>query len=473
MTDSRVFQSSFDSTRFTGADGKDNHPNLAQAQAEAVTSLLLGRSLLVNNTYAFDSRIVLNLIRAVLETRQQVRLRTSEAGRQRINNASPVILRWFGAPGDDFFTCCAKQLRLLEPAQTRFILSHWKPIDGEDEARKQLADALISADHQMPVFIREHDGMKKSFETLLMFNDYCRSQDRGKGTGGPGIQLLKYLQDFETIEVPGLETIIASMNDRDRIDIDTVMKLRESVAKVDPEHKKNRSWAHEEVESHGGEQGAGEFRLQQRQLVDTLYNEVLADSAGSDRELLSSVPRSVGRADLDKVNAFALELIKHSKVRWQQERPPDDGGVQAGEPGSGRVMSELFRAAATVPDLTAPPLEGLLTAYWEIIADDDRWLAWSGSCDELQFAFQRAQRLREAGQSDDSQLDDVWGGHLSMLEGQLPHIRATERTLVTQAGGSGEYYEVLSQFDHHDVEPDPASLATAQYIDRYLRGFFR
>jgi hypothetical protein len=360
MTDSLVFHSSFDSTRFTGADGNDDHPNLAQAQAEAVTSLLLGRSLIVNNTYAFDSRTVLNLIRAVLETRRQVRLGASETGRQRINNTSPVILRWFG--GDNFLACCADQLTRLKPIQRRFILSHWKPIDGDDDARRALAEALTSPDPQMPGFVREHDGMKKSFETLLMFNDYCRRQERGRPAGGPGISLLRYVQDFEDMEVPELEAMIAGMNDRDRIGIDTVMNLRTSIAKVDPGDKRNRSWAHEEVERNGGEQGAGLFRLQQRQFIDTLYNEVLADSVDSNRELLSSVPRSVSRIGLEQANAFALELIEYSKIRWQRERSTDDGTPGAGESGSGRVMSELFEAAATVPDLPAPPLERELQA---------------------------------------------------------------------------------------------------------------
>jgi hypothetical protein len=471
MTDNPVFHSSFDSTRFTGAGSDDDHPNLAQAQAEAVTNLLLGRSLTVNNTYAFDSRIVLNLIRAVLETRQQVRLRASEIGRQRINNASPIILRWFR--GDNFFACCADQLRRLKPVQTRFILSHWKPIDGDDHAREELAKALTSADPQMPRFIREHDGMKKSFDTLLMFNDYCRRQGRGRGTGGPGISLLTYVQDFEAMGNPELQRIIAGMNDRDRIDIDTVIKLRESISKVGLDDKKNRSWAHEAVARNGGEQEASLFLLQQRQLIDTLYNQVLADSVGSDRSLLSSVPRSIGRAGLEQANAFALELIKYSKIRWEQERSVDDCEPPSSESGSGRVMSELFEAAVTVPDLPAPPLAGLLTAYWEIIADDDRWLAWQDSCDSLQFAFRQAQRLREAGQPGDARLDDAWGAHLNMLKGQLPHITATDRTLVTPVRLGQQDYQTCSQFDDDHVEPDPDSLATAQYIDRYLRGFFR
>jgi hypothetical protein len=72
MTGSAVFHSSFDSTRYTGDIIEPDYPNLAQTQAEAVTSLLLGRSLVLTNTYAFDSRSVLNLIGAVLDTRAEV-----------------------------------------------------------------------------------------------------------------------------------------------------------------------------------------------------------------------------------------------------------------------------------------------------------------------------------------------------------------------------------------------------------------
>src|SRR5262249_37630316 len=53
MTSNFVFHEAFDSTRTA-----DRHsaPNLAQAQAEALVSLLLGHSLSLTNTYAFDSR---------------------------------------------------------------------------------------------------------------------------------------------------------------------------------------------------------------------------------------------------------------------------------------------------------------------------------------------------------------------------------------------------------------------------------
>ena len=128
MTSNFVFHESFDSTRT--ADPR-TAPNLAQAQAEALVSLLLGHSLSLTNTYAFDSRGVLDLTRAVLDARNDVMgtLRTGSAQRQRLLEARPFLLCWFGA--DSFLEACAGQLRRIERENTdnRFLLSAWNPID--------------------------------------------------------------------------------------------------------------------------------------------------------------------------------------------------------------------------------------------------------------------------------------------------------------------------------------------------------
>src|SRR5262249_54964130 len=159
-------------------------------------------------------------------------------------------------------------------------------------------------------------------------DDYCRKQSCGAPSKGPKIPLLTYLTVLENLDRSELATIIGAMKDAYRIDIDKVMKLRESISKVDPGVKNARSWAHEAVNRAGGEDARDIdiFLLEQRQLIDTLYNEVLADSAGSGGELLSSVPRTVGAANLERVNAFALELIKHIQARGGP-RPGNDGAV--------------------------------------------------------------------------------------------------------------------------------------------------
>ena len=466
MTERSLFPSSFDSTRYTGADRKPGHPNLAQAQAEAVTNLLMGRRLLVNNTYAFDSRIVLNLVRTILDTRQRIRNQVGKSGLERIDSTSPIILRWFGQ--DDFFSCCADQLLRLAPPRRRFILSHWKAIDRNDKARKELAGALLSRSPSPPESIAEHEGLAESYETLRRFDAYCRGYDRGKRSGGPQISLLTYLQDFASLERTELETIIGAMQDPYRIDTDTVMKLRESISRVDPEEKGNRSWAHEAVNSAGGEEKCNIFFLEQRQLVDTLYNVQLADSTGSDVELASSVPRTVGAANLERANAFALELIGHTR---QRTRSADNHDVSGNEPELNPAMSDLFMAWETAPDLPAAPLERLLMAYWELVADDDRWRPWQNSCEELQTALEQ---FHSRGRSAAAQFHNAWAAHMSMLRAQLPHVRATEQALITSIELDGESFSTETQpRNEEEAELFRASMAAGQYVDRYLRVSYR
>jgi len=80
-----------------------------KAQAEAVTTLLLGRPLGLNNTYAFDSRTVLSLLHATLTARRAVREGATPDGQQRIDDADPFILRWYAPTPDqtNFASCCA------------------------------------------------------------------------------------------------------------------------------------------------------------------------------------------------------------------------------------------------------------------------------------------------------------------------------------------------------------------------------
>jgi hypothetical protein len=469
MAQIAVFHSSFDSTRYTGADRRADHPNLAQAQAEAVTCLLMGRALIVNNTYAFDSRTFLNLSRAILDTRERVRGQAGRSGRERIDATSPVFMSWFGH--DDFFSCCADQLRRMTPGR-RLVLSYWKAIDDDDRAREDLAVALTTRAPSLPASVREYEGLEDTYQTLLKFDDYCRRQGCSARSQGPEIPLLTYLQELESLERPELETIIGAAKDQYRIDLDTVMKLRESIAKVDAAAKSARSWAHAAVNQAGGEDAPGIdiFLLEQRQLIDTLYNENLADSAGSGSELLSSVPRTVGAANLERVNAFALELIKYVQARQGTSRAENPVAARSRldlRPG----MTELFAAGDAGPDLPAAPLEQLLAAYWELTADDDRWLAWRDSCDQVQLAVERARRLYAAGRPADSRLGEVWAAHLDLLQAQLPHVRAAEQALITSIELHGKTFHTETRPQDQDgaEEPDHASMAAGEYIDRHLQ----
>lgn len=471
-----VFPSSFDSTRYTAIHPRDDHPNLAQAQTEAITTLLLGRPLGVTNTYAFDSRTVLSLIQATLETRDAVAGEADPAGKERIDNAAPFRLRWY-APTDnekDFLSCCAEQLRRLEPGR-RFVLSHWKKIDNDNEARMALADALTAEKPRFPASLRELDPpqaggtgeLEHSFDTLIRLNAYCEGRpERGAPSGKSHLSLLDYVQDFESLEGKELRGVMDG-----KIDIDTVRHLQESVSSQPRAVKGARSWAHRAVEEAGGEYECRDFLLHQRQLIDTLYNAALADSVGSNHDLLSSVPRTVGSEKLEEVNLFALNLIRFSKRRRLRELAEADGTETPGTFDPATNLSEIFVDASAERELPASPVRDLLTAYWQLIAESDTWQAWQDSADYLEDSYNRALKLRAAGRRVDSRLSQAWHAHLEMLQDRLPYVKKYEGNLATAIQLSGKEYCTLTGFREPSATDD--TMAAGEYIDRYLRGRIR
>jgi hypothetical protein len=480
MTESLIFHSSFDSTRFTALHPGD-YPNLAQAQVEAVISLLLGRSLVVNNTYAFDSRSVHNLLATVLETRDEVRnrRRTREGGRKRLDDARPFSLRWYGAP--DFLACCAEQLTRLAPSERRFILSHWKAIDGHDQERVDLAEALTGRHDRLPGSVAAHDPtaasgepgeLDRSFRTLLELDKYARLPGGGNPSRQSSKDLLGYLTEFERMDRDVLAAMLRNTQDLsgDALDLDTAIRLQTSISEVDHDDKKNRSWAHKKVEEAGGEDCPDVFLLQQRQLVDTLYNSVLADSSGSDCELMSSVPRTVSSKPLQQANSLAVDLIKAINSFGAEGPTLASGRGAAHMPGAAEEMSAVFKTAVQDPDLEARPLPQLFLAYWQLIADDDTWLAWQDSCDQLQLGLRRAQRRRSLGWQPDSFLTDSWLSHLDMLQDQFPHVRAERGRLHVGVTLAEKDYVEIEQVEQPSAATYVESLASGQYIDRYLRG---
>lgn len=470
MPESVVFPSSFDSTRYTAVHGRDNYPNLAQAQAEAVTNLLLGRSLGLINSYVLDSRTVLNLMGAIKETRESVYEVASPTEKQRMDGTNPFILRWFAPNNEpDFFSCCAEQMLRLE-GQGRLLLSFWKKIDDNDAARRDLAAAFTSANPVFPESVREVDDpgeegvgeLERGFETLVWLDRYSRQgQGRGAAAGQSHSRMLDYIGDLEGLDESGLAELAGG-----KIDVDTAAHLRESIQRQDPAVKGARSWAHRAVQAAGGEEHCGDFLLQQRQLIDTLYNKILADTVGAQHGLLSSVPRTVGNRGLEEVNGFALNLIRLT-MRRRGILPAADGTRVADHIDTAPDMSELFVPASAVRDLPPAPLKVLLTAYWELVADGDRWPAWRHSCDRLERALRRALDLRSRGLAD-AQLIDAWQGHLSLLEDVLAQNMVRQGKLVAAIEGPGGSYCAMS--GPGEIEGD--SLAAAQYIDQYLKGAF-
>jgi hypothetical protein len=480
MTESLIFHSSFDSTRFTALH-PDDYPNLAQAQVDAVISLLLGRSLVINNTYAVDSRSVHNLLATVLETRDAVREDpdTTGGGRKRLDDARPFNLRWFGGP--DFLTCCVGQLTRLEPPDRRFILSHWKAIDGHDTARQDLAAALTAREDRLPASVAEYDKpaepggpgeLARSFNTLLRLDEYARSPGGGTPARVPARSLLSYLTEFERLDRADLGRVLRARQDEsgDALDLDTAIRLQESISEVAPDDKGNRSWAHKKVEEAGGENCQDMFLLQQRQLVDTFYNSVLADSAGSDCELMSSVPRTVGSEPLQRANWLAVDLINTINPLGAEAPLLASGRDAAETPFPAEEMSALFETAGQHPDLQAAPLRQLFLAYWRLIAEDDTWLAWQDSCDQLQLGLRRAQRRRFMRRQPDSYLTDSWLAHLHMLHDELPHVRAEQGRLIAELTLGDQGYLGVNQVELPGTASYVESLASGQYIDRYLRG---
>jgi hypothetical protein len=487
MQERMIFHSSFDSTRYTGRDlPTPKHPNLAFAQAEAVNSILMGRTLVLNNTYAFDSGSVLNLLGTLLDTRDEV-LSTkpdSSAGKIRIKAANPFAIRWFG--GDDFLSCCSAQLLRLEPAERRFILSHWTVIDHEDTARRELADALTSRSPRTPASIQDNAQLSRSFATVRAIDEYSKSPGRGRNAGKPEIALRAYLRDFELLDRAGLEKILSRIASPSRIDMETVLKLHRSVSEVSDADKENRGWAHEQVNREGWPEvtDIDPFLLEQRQVIDTLYNAGLADSAGSDIDLLSSAPTTAGSARLEQANEFAGELIRHSKSLRSISGPPENDGRRSqdwrvGDPVSTRnPMHELFESVRQ-PNRPAPPLRQLFKTYWEMIAEDDMWFPWRDSCDQLEYALLRAERRQQARLPADAHLPERWDEHLTMLQNRLPHLRVSGRDLITPIDLDGQDFETTTRVTQQanlespsqefSVEELANSRAAAEYIDRYIR----
>ena len=187
---------------------------------------------------------------------------------------------------------------------------------------------------------------------------------------------------------------------------------------------------------------------------------MLADSLGENHSLLSSVPRSVGNRKLEQVNAFALDLIRYIQERRADQIEAEVPARFHGKPD----MSELFLRASSVPDLQPAPLGILLEAYWELVADDDRWLAWGQSCDRLERSLHRALELR-AQRLTDAQLSDAWLAHLSLLEEKMPHITVRDGKLFASIDQPGEDHCTMTGLDEFHAD----SLAAAEYVNHYLK----
>lgn len=466
MLNSLVFHEAFDSTRTADSESA---PNLAQAQAEALVSLLLGHSLALTNTYAFDSRGVLDLSRAVLSARDDIQetVRPGSTAHRRLQRASPFMLSWWNAAS--FFSACAGQLRNIdsENLDDRFLLSAWGPIDLDPVRRNDLADTLESgSDPRPPVWLHQYPGLPDQFDALTAINRFARHYGRGRPASKENaVDLLDYVTHFHTLGAEGQlralaakggcpEDVAVELWER----IDTQLKQKDSQKVLS-----RRSWIHVAVavakENHDSNTGILE---QVKELVDTFYNARLAQSGYADHDFLSSVPRSSATRELKYVNDLAVNVISHRR------------------PGVGRPpLQGMFTAPADEPSLDVAPLRQLFRAYWEIVGDDDRCRTWRQSCDTVN----RLLRKRPAGPAPELAVEartgysdwrmrfkDAWADHMALLRREIPEVvRTDDRGIQVTVPEGGEIYQGSLQFTGERTgtlsqEELDTALATGRYV---------
>lgn len=472
MVDNFVFHESFDSTRTADLDAQ---PNLAQAQTEALVSLLLGHSLALCNTYAFDSRGVLELVRAVLEARDDVRrgVRPGTWAHKRLTESRPFLLSWYGA--GSFFEACAAQLRKFQPIEKRFLLSAWKAIDLNTDRRAQLANALLADPYpEAPAWLDEFPDLIVHFDTLRMLNGYAAEYGRGMAASSEkGTDLLDYLRYYHEL---GADTgPLRNLAEQWGCPTDIAMTLwhridRELHRDKGPEDLSSRSWVHLAVtvaRDHEEPQPDLDLLEQLKKLIDTFYNARLAQSAYAEHDFLSSVPRSADVDELKYVNDLAVGVIRER--RSDASTPPLAG-----------IFSEVFKAPSDEPELAVKPLRRLFQAYWEIASDDERYLTWQRSCGTVNGL------LRDRPPNSDSQghavwarrFQESWADHMSLLRRELPDVVRTDDgslRIIMRPGSVGyEHTHLARPFTSEEGLPllsdeVDTALATSRYVSNLVR----
>jgi hypothetical protein len=457
VPDNLVFHESFDSTRTADSDAQSN---LAQAQAEALVSLLLGHSLTLSNTYAFDSRGVLELVRAVLSARDDVSggIRPNSPAHERLTEARPFLLTWYGA--SSFVEACAAQLRKCNPEdmEHRFLLSAWGAIDLRSDLRSQLADALLAGPcPSAPEWLTEYPELAGHFDALQAIIGYAGKYDRGvPASKQKGTDLIAYLDCYHRLGADAGQLPILAQGWRCPADIAMALwqRIDRELGEDNSREKlASRSWIHVAVQV-AREQHDPDLNLleQLKELIDTFYNARLAESAYAEHDFLSSVPRSSDIDELKYVNELAVGVIRY--LRPDAEGPP---------------LAGAFTAAADEPRLAVAPLRQLFRAYWEIIADDERRLTWQESCEDVNGL------LRDRPRAEDTRNREVWAGrfgdswadHMSLLSRQLPEVvRSDDGTLRVAVRQDGVDY----QYAHHarPSADDEARLLTSDEVDTAL-----
>jgi hypothetical protein len=457
MTDRLIFHESFDSTRCT-ADDVSEHPNLTQGQVEAVISLLLGRSLSINNTYGFDSRTLLELADAVLSTRSLVLARYSgdPGAHARLTAALPFVLHRWAQP--TYLAACADQFaRADKSARDYFRLSAWAPVNDDRAARTSLADLLRAihggnAHRSVPRWLAaDHPELALRFDTLLRLDDYFRDPRSDRDARRPNISQADYTEHLLSLTPERYAEIAAEQACPPDI-ANAVRRAVEAHAVAAGAAGVNRGWAHDTVAATADDDPDLLPRQQVRELVDTLYNAVLADSAFAEFEYMSSAPRSDGRDELKHVNSLSLGLIRDTRSKDQPRRSDEEDRAST-------RMGGMLAAASEAPHLPVQPMRTIFMAYWELLADAERARTWHQSTTLLH-------EVLGAVEFDADMLSDVWASHLAELSRTLPGMVSAADTqmwiCVEDAANAYAQTQQLGPLSAADLD---RSLAAGEHLD--------
>ncbi|GID27422.1 hypothetical protein [Paractinoplanes brasiliensis] len=465
MNEHLTFHESFDSTRAT-ADDNETHPNLTQGQIEAVVSLLLGRSLSVNNTYGFDSRTFLELADVVLSTRAQVLAATRRgAAVEELTAARPFVLHRFRQP--TFLAACADQLNRTRErfGSGLFRLSAWSEINEDTRARNQLAEFLLHIDRgavsTIPDWLVEtHPALGPRLEALLRLNSFFALPGSDRDARVPRISEQGYVEHL--LEVADDETRFHAIAAEHQCPVplaDTVLSsIRERVAEAGTAGVR-RAWIHDVVGATERDDPALFAWQQLQEFQDTIYNAVMADSAFSQFDYMSSTPRTDARDELKHVNALAVGIIR-DRIRRDQAVP--ESAQRAGD-----RMSGLLSAASVLPHVPRQSLSALFRAYWELQADEDRLPAWQASTRQLN-------EILNAPARNDNRLRTAWADHLRLLTEMLPDVvdADDEELCIATYDGNGFAQEVrLGQFSAAEID---RSFSSGEHLAKdFLRDLAR
>lgn len=464
---SLIFNESMDTTR---CGDPSLHPNFAQAHAEAVIGLLLGHTLALANTYAFDSRAVLELAGPMLAARRRVfeKQRSGSAARTRLSESQPFLLTWV-PKFPTFYAACVDQLERfdLDVPDHRFVLSGWGSIDLDKPKRDDLAAAFTACDRagkgrpaRPPWLESENPDLVSLFEAVTELEEFSRSFGRARPgkPAEPNEDLVDYLVKFAAAEGREGELELRALWESWGCPYEIAAPLHEEIVRrIDDDASRlvARGWAHVAVRE-ARESGSAdlEHREQVRELVDTFYNARLADSAHALDGFLSSAPRANNRDELKSVNALAVGVVRSGRG---VDSPP---------------MTGLFTSPDEAPPLRPQSLELLFTTYWELMADDDGWHAW----DQTSTAVHRALAGVSTGgdgQRARDELATAWGQHLNLLQTALPDVVTGDEQSVTLGidHGGQEFRQVTTVVPTSGDEIDDAD-AVGQYA-RIARGVRR